>query len=175
LAAHQVMLTVSQVCFMMYYGMAAAVAVRISFFCGKHDFLSVRRTSNSGFHLILLLALCGTIPIFLLKNVIGYWFTDDAEVAALVASTVVPFIFYQFGDGMQCNYANSLRGLSYVKPMMYSAFIAYFVVSLPLSYLFGFVLEGGLVGIWWAFPFGLTTAGILYYVAFNRRYNELNR
>lgn len=175
LAAHQIMLTISQVCFMMYYGMAAAVAVRISYFTGMRDFPAVLRTSNAGFHLILLLAVCGVLPIILLRHVIGFWFADDAEVAILVAGTIIPFIIYQFGDGMQCNYANALRGLSYVKPMMYIAFFAYFIVSLPLSYVFGFVMEGGLVGIWWAFPFGLTSAGILYYLAFSKRYKELNR
>ena len=30
------------------------------------------------------------------------------------------------------------------------------------------VLGGGLAGIWYAFPFGLTSAGILYYVFFKR-------
>jgi len=175
LAAHQIMLTISQVCFMMYYGLAAAVAVRISYFTGKNDFPSVLRTSYAGFHMILLLAVCGALPIFLLRHVIGYWFADDAEVAFLVAGTIIPFIIYQFGDGLQCNFANALRGLSYVKPMMYIAFFAYFVVSLPLSYVFGFVMGGGLVGIWWAFPFGLTAAGTLYYLAFSKRYKELNR
>ena len=175
LAAHQIMLTVSQVCFMMYYGMAAAVAVRISFFCGMKNYPSLLRTSYAGFHLVLFLAVCGAIPIFLLRHVIGYWFTSDVEVATLVAATVIPFVIYQFGDGMQCNYANALRGLSYVKPMMYIAFLAYFVVSLPLSYVFGIVMGGGLAGIWWAFPFGLTTAGVLYYWVFMMRFNKLNR
>lgn len=173
LAAHQIMLTVSTVCFMMYYGMAAAVSVRVSYFHGQHDALSLRRTSGAGFHLILLLAVCTAVPIFLLRHDIGAWFADDPEVTALVAATIVPLLVYQFGDGLQCNYANALRGLSCVKPMMYIAFFSYFVVSLPLSYVFGIVLGGGLTGIWFAFPFGLTTAGLLYFLAFRRRFGIL--
>jgi MATE family multidrug resistance protein len=29
-------------------------------------------------------------------------------------------------------------------------------------------MDWGIIGIWMAFPFGLTTAGILYYLRFNR-------
>ena len=39
----------------------------------------------------------------------------------------------------------------------------------PLGYLFGFTLHGGLWGIWMAFPFGLTTAGVLYMIRFLKR------
>ena len=166
LAAHQIMLTVSQVCFMVYYGMGAAVAVRISNFHGQGNLPAVRRVAQSGFHLILLLAVCTSLPIFLLRHDIGYWFVDDAAVNLMVMQLIIPVMIYQFGDGLQCNYANALRGISDVKPVMYIAFVAYLLVSLPAGYLFGFVMGWGIVGIWMAFPFGLTTAGALYYWRF---------
>ena len=53
--------------------------------------------------------------------------------------------------------------------MMLFAFIAYFVISLPLGYLFGFTLGWGITGIWTAFPFGLTCAGIMYYLRFGTK------
>ncbi len=55
-----------------------------------------------------------------------------------------------------------------VKAMVWIAFVAYIVISLPLGYIFGFVCGWGLVGIWMAFPFGLTSAGLLYYREFRR-------
>jgi len=69
---------------------------------------------------------------------------------------------------MQSNYANALRGLSHVRPLMVVAFVAFFVISLPLSYVMGIWLRGGLVGIWSSFPVGLTTAGLLYWWGFRR-------
>jgi len=169
LAAHQVMLTIGQLGFMMYYGMAAAVAVRVSNFHGQKDFESVRHASSAGFHIILLMAILVSIPLFLLRNEIGGWFTDNDEVTLMVASLIIPFIIYQFGDGMQCNYSNALRGISDVKPVMYFAFIAYFVISLPAGYLFGFILDWGLTGIWLSFPFGLTNAGVMFYLRFRKQ------
>ena len=169
LAAHQVMLTIGQLGYMMYYGMAAAVAVRVSNFHGQKDTESVRHSASAGFHLILLMAICVSTPLFLLRNEIGGWFTDNDEVTLLVASLIVPFIIYQFGDGMQCNYSNALRGIADVKPVMYIAFIAYFIISLPAGYLFGFVFDWGLTGIWLSFPFGLTSAGLMFWGRFRQQ------
>lgn len=172
LAAHQVMLTVSQVFYMVYYGMAAAVAVRVSYFRGQGDSRGVSDTATAGFHIVMLLAAVFSVPIFLLRHHIGGWFTDDAAVCSLVSVVIIPLIVYQFGDGLQCTFANALRGIACVKPMMYIAFLSYFVISLPLSWLLGIRLGYGLVGIWAAFPVCLTCAGVLYWWKFRKKNEE---
>ena len=166
LASYQIMIAISQVCFMMYYGMGAAVSVRISNFAGLHDWGNVKRVANVGFHLILVMMAFSATAIYLLRYRLGGWFTDDAAVSAMVTQVIFPFLVYQFGDGLQINYANALRGIADVRPMMLFAFIAYFVISLPLGYLFGITFGWGIFGIWMAFPFGLTSAGVMYYLRF---------
>lgn len=166
LAAHQIMCTVGQLGFMIYYGMAAAVAVKVSNYSGAGDTGNIRRVASSGFHLITLMAVITSVAMFTLRNHIGGVFTDDTAVTMLVAQLIIPFVLYQIGDGMQCNYANALRGITDVKPMMLFAFIAYFVISLPAGYIFGFVLDMGLPGVWMSFPFGLTSAGLMFYFRF---------
>jgi MATE family multidrug resistance protein len=169
MAAHQVMLTVAQLCYMLYYGMSAAVAVQVSYYRGANRLRETRYVAFAGLHLNWILGILTAVPIFLLRDQIGTWFTDSPEVTALVAAVVIPLCIYQFGDALQCTYCNALRGMEDVKPLVWIAFIAYFVVSLPLGYLFGFTMHGGLWGIWMAFPFGLTTAGILYLIRFLKR------
>ena len=166
MAAHQIMLTVAQLCYMLYYGMSAAVAVQVSYYRGAGKLPETRHVAFAGLHLNWILGLLTAVPIFLLRNEIGLWFSDSTEVTALVAAVIIPLCIYQFGDALQCTYCNALRGMEDVKPLVWIAFIAYFIVSLPLGYLFGFTMHGGLWGIWMAFPFGLTTAGILYLIRF---------
>lgn len=48
-------------------------------------------------------------------------------------------------------------------------------LAAALSYLFGIVMGFGLVGVWASFPFGLTTAGLLYLIAFRKRLNYIER
>jgi len=166
LAAHQIMITVSQLFFMLYYGMAAAVAVQVSYYRGAGEIEQTRKVAASGLHLCWLIALIEGIPLLLLRNKVGMLFTNSTEVVALVAMIAIPFLLFQFGDALQSTYANALRGIARVKAMIWIAFVAYIVISLPLGYIFGFVCGWGLVGIWMAFPFGLTTAGLLYYKEF---------
>lgn len=169
LASHQVMLSISQFTFMMYYGMGAAVAIRVSNFNGQGDILNVRRSAYAGFHLMMALGVLLSLIVFLCRNYLGGWFTDSPEVAAMVTSLIIPFLVYQFGDGLQITFANALRGISDVKLMMVIAFIAYFLISLPVGYFCGFVMEWGIVGVWMAFPFGLTSAGLMLWWRFHRK------
>ncbi|MBQ8672957.1 MAG: MATE family efflux transporter [Bacteroides sp.] len=172
LASHQVMITISQFTFMMYYGMGAAVAVRVSNFKGQNDLPNVRRTASAGFHLILALAVVLLSILFALRGQMGGWFTDSEEVTSMVSLLFFPFLIYQFGDGLQINYANALRGISDVKPMIWIAFVAYFIISLPVGYVCGFVFGWGLPGVWMAFPFGLTSAGIMLWLRFRYKTHE---
>lgn len=83
--------------------------------------------------------------------------------------TILPcFACYQFGDCLQTIYANALRAIESVKAMMAYAFIAYCVISVPLAYFFAFPCGMGAAGIWWSFPFGLTIAGVCYFLQFRK-------
>ncbi|MFA6872100.1 MAG: MATE family efflux transporter [Bacteroidaceae bacterium] len=166
LAAHQIVSTVSTLCFMVYMGMGAAIAVRVSNFNGQNDWGNLRRTSYAGCHIILLFALLMSLCIFLLRFHISGIFTESEEVSHLVVALVFPLLIYQFGDVIQITFSNVLRAIADVKAMMYIAFVAYFLISFPLSYIFGFVLHWGAVGIWMGLPFGLSTAGLFYFLRF---------
>lgn len=162
LAAHQIMCMVGSMCFMIYYGIGAAVAIRISHFYGVKDITNVRYSAKAGFSLILTsgIIIAGCITAFS-PHITGL-FTQNQEVNTIVMTLIIPFILYQLGDGLQINFANALRATADVKPLMRYAFISYIVISLPLSYIFGFIFHWGAAGIWFAFPVALTTAGILF-------------
>lgn len=169
LASHQIMCIISQFNFMIYLGLGTAVSIRTSHFYGQGRINEVRQTAASGFRLMLLLEVVLSALLFTVHDVMGGWFTDNTEVTAMVSSLFVVFVAYQFGDGMQINYANALRGITDVKALALIAFVAYFLISLPASYLFAFPLDMGLVGVWLGFPFGLTSAGVMLWWRFQRQ------
>lgn len=175
LAAHQVMLTVGQLGFMLYYGMAAAITVRVSNYHGSHDLPNLRRTVATGFRIILAMAVGVSALMLTFRSDLGVWFTNSHDVALVVASLVIPFVVYQFGDGLQCAFSNALRGISEVKQMVVISFVAYVLISLPAAYVLGFVCDLGLVGIWWSFPLGLTSAGIMFRLNFKSKVRKLER
>ena len=173
LAAHQIMCTISTLCFQIVYGIGAAASVLISQFRGVGDWHNVRRTANTAFFIgiALILMMIGMIQIF--RYPLVSCFTTSEEVVSVVLSLIPCFFIYQFGDCMQITFANALRGIAEVKKLMLYAFISYVIVSIPLSYVFAFIFGWGGVGVWMGMPFGLTTAGFLFYFEFRSKIQKL--
>ncbi len=169
LASHQVMGTIGSLCFLFYYGIGAAAAVRISHFRGRGEHSEVRRIAFTAYGMTIVAAIILSGGIALFFEPLCYCFTTSAEVVSVCMTLLLPFMIYQLGDTTQVLFANSLRAIEDVKPLMWCAAIAYLLVSVPISYLFAFILGYGAQGIWFGFPFGLTTAGILFLQRFIRK------
>ena len=166
LAAHQIGLTIGNLCFLFYSGMGAALSIRVAYFHGQKDIKSARRTAYAGAHIIVMIGALMSLPIFLLRYQLGDIFTDSADISNMVAHLVILIILYQFSDGLQVAFSNALRGYSDVRWNMIIAFVSYILVSLPSGYYFGFTLQMGISGVWLALPIALSIAGIGYYVRF---------
>lgn len=182
LAAYQVMVQVASMIFLFFIGVGGAIAIRVSNAHGRHDRDAILLSAHGGYQMIVAISIVLTMIVFLMRESIAPMFVsgDDPELLSRVSDIVVacciPLALYQFGDGMQSAYVSALRGLGDVRPLMLYSFIAYIVISLPMSYLFGIVMDGGCPGIWYGFPFGLTTAAILYLSRFRKtmsRYSYL--
>lgn len=168
LAAHQVIGVITTIGFMVYYGIAAAVTIRVSLFKHWNDIMNVRRVSFAGLHIIMAVALVVTLLIFIFRENMGYLFTPESEVVSLVALLGWSAIMYQPGDGLQILFANALRGLADVKYMAWMAFFCHFGLALPIGYICGFVLDWGAFGVWFGFPISLTSLGLLLAYRFNK-------
>lgn len=168
LAAHQVLGVITTLGFMMYYGIAAAVTIRVSSFRGKHDWVGVRRTSFAGLHLILGLMVVFITLILFFRTRMGYLFTPETPVVEMVALLAWSVVLYQAGDGLQILFANALRGISDVKYMAWMAFICHFGLALPIGYIGGFVFGWGAIGIWCGFPVSLSLLAYLLWRRFER-------
>lgn len=168
MAAHQVMTNIGASCFLVYYGIGAAVTIRSSHFCGVNDWNNVTRCAYSGYAIILTIGLLLSTTIAYYIHPLSTLFTSSTSIQTIVQALALPFFLYQLGDGLQVCFSNALRGIGDVKPLMRYAFLAYIVVSLPLSYFFGFTLGYGSVGIWMAYPISLTYVGWLYMHRFRK-------
>lgn len=168
LAAHQIMITMSLFFYNLYLGIAAAISIRVSHYVGLGDLEEVKRVTWTGFVIVLSMAASVAVPVFLFRYDLGGLFTSDRTVSHLVAATIIPLLVYQVSDAFQCCLANALRGLGEMRLMMYASLLAYFIISIPLSWFVGIVLGYGIVGIWSTFPVCLSVAGILYFIIFRK-------
>ena len=171
LAAFQVMCITGSLCFLIYYGIGAAASIRISHHYGRGEWEGLRTTTTAAFHIIMVAATILSTMIALTQNHLAQLFTQDANIQAMYAALIIPMLAYQISDGIQTNYANALRGIAVTKPLMGYAFVAYICISLPTSYLFGFTMGMGAIGVAMGLPFGLTAAALLYYFRFRKEVN----
>lgn len=177
LSAHQVMTQLACLIYMFYIGIGSAIAIRVSNYHGLEDKQGARNAAGAGYQMILLVGIISSTIAFCFRYEVSALFisAEDADILARVSEVVAmmafPLIAYQLGDGLQTAYVNGLRGYGDVKVLMKYCFLAYIVISIPLSYIFGIVMDTGAVGIWWGFPFGLTIAAYLYY----RRFHKITR
>ena len=168
LATHQVVGVITTLGFMVYYGIAAAVAIRVSAYKGRGEQKEIRYASFAGLHLIAITAAAVMAMIIIFRDEMGYLITPEKEVVQLVALLAWPVVLYQISDGLQILFANALRGIADVRYMAYAAFCCHFLLALPIGYVCGFLLDWGAIGVWCGFPISLTTLGILLWRRFNR-------
>ncbi len=168
LAAFQVMCTTGSLCFLVYYGIAAASCIRISHYRGRGEWEKVNETATASLHIILAVAAVLSTGIIIFKCQLAAAFTSDTSIQKMFIAMLIPMLAYQVSDGIQINYANALRGIAVTKPMSIYALISYILLALPVSYIFGFVFNQGGIGIAYGLPVGLTTAAILYYCRFRK-------
>ncbi len=173
LAAHQVSVSISSVCYMLFLGLGNAVAIRVSYFHGMGDVQSVKKATYAGIILSLFFSIAISIVLYLWTSQITQFFSDDGAVVGIVHLLMPILMVYVFSDGIQIVLTNALRGLADVKYIMYVSAIAYFAIALPVGYFVGFTLGWGISGIWLAYPTGFFFACILFYLRFRKFYRKL--
>ncbi len=168
LAAHQVVMNLSNLTFMVVLGIGSATTIRVSHQIGARDYKAMTMAASASIHLALVIEVFTALLFIFGGRAMMTVFTNDAAVIDLGAQLCVYVGFFQIFDGMQAVGIGILRGLTDVKVIMRNAFFAYIVINLPLSYLFTFTFGMGAAGVWLAFIFGLGTAAALYYVRYRK-------
>jgi len=170
LAAHQIAISLVSLSYMMASGISAASTVRVGNQIGRKDGANLLKVGNTSFLMaIVFMAACSAIYM-IFSNFFPtlYVGKDELEVVEIAASLIIVAGLFQLSDGVQVVGLGSLRGMSDVKVPTYITFVAYWGMAIPLSYVFGFVLDFGPTGIWYGLLIGLTIAAIALYFRFKK-------
>lgn len=168
LASYQVVVTLSQLGFMIYLGIGVATSIRVANLTGLGDFRGVRRITTAGLHLTLVLATLASGVFYAFSRPMLSVFTSDLNVQLAALPLILPLILYQYGDAVQITYANALRGTSEVRPLLWVALIAYVVIGTPVMFWLANGLGTGNVGVFYSFSVALFTASVGLWLAYRR-------
>lgn len=160
-AAHQIALNLASATFMAALGLSLGGSIRVANAYGRNDPLQMRRIGIST--LIGGLAygtICGILFI-IFQHKLPYFFTNNAEVAAIASGLLVLGAIFQISDATQAIGVGLLRGIKDVKLPTAFVAIAYWLIGIPVGYMLSFKLKMGPAGIWIGFITGLTVSSVL--------------
>ncbi|PCI28768.1 MAG: MATE family efflux transporter [SAR324 cluster bacterium] len=169
LAAHQIALNLASITFMFAVGIAATATVLVANAVGKGDSLAARQSGFNALFFGLLMMSCFTAYYLTAREFLPSLYSSDPQVIGIAASLLVIAGIFQLSDGTQAIALGALRGLTDVKIPTVITFLAFWGFGLPVSYLFGFILDFGIEGIWWGLLSGLTASAILLTLRFYRQ------
>ena len=160
-------LSIAAISYMMASGISAATAVKVGNQYGLNSRAGVRSVAFSSFIMVIAFMSISAIIFFIGKNTFPTFFSFDLEVINIAATLLMIAGLFQLSDGVQVVALGALRGMKDVKVPTAITLVAYWLIGLPTSYLFGFVFDWGLKGIWYGLVLGLTTAAIMLFLRFN--------
>ncbi|MCB2204075.1 MATE family efflux transporter [bacterium] len=169
LAAHQIAISMAATSFMIILGIANAATIRVGNAVGKGDAREVRQAGFSAWVLAISLMSVAALIFIIFRNTLPTLYIDDPEVIHIASGLLIIAAVFQLSDGSQVVGHGSLRGMTDVTVPLYIAIFSYWVIGLPSGYIFAFVFDMGVKGVWLGFVFGLTTAAISFQYRFHRQ------
>lgn len=166
LASHQIAMNLSSLTFMMASGISAATTIRVSHQMGVNDYPSMRKAGFASMHLCAFENLFFALLMIVFRREIPLAFTSDPAVVDLSEILLVMCAIYQLADGLQVVALGALRGMGDVEAPMRISVICYILVSLPVAYVFGVLLDWGATGVWLGFIVSLNLAAVLLIARF---------
>lgn len=171
LAAHGIALQLASITFMVHLGLANVATIRAGNAIGRHDVPHLVRGARTVIVMSLLTALA-TVVLFVAvpETLIGVFMKADeparAEILTIGVVLLAMAALFQLMDGAQVVALGLLRGVQDTRVPMVIAAVSYWAIGMPCSYLFGFVLNWGAVGIWLGLVVGLAAAGVALMLRF---------
>ena len=148
LAAHQVVLDLDAVVYMVPMGISYATVVRVGQSAGRNNLVEVMRSAKAS----MILAL-GYIAIAasLFAGLPHFWaalYTNDATVVAAAAPIFLICAVIQFGDAAGVIYSSALTGLGDTRAPMIINTAWYWLLGMPISYWLTFYQGMSVRGLW---------------------------
>lgn len=168
LAAHQIAINLATISYMTTSGLGAAATIRVGTFLGLRDKSNLRASAFTMIGMAIALMTGWALLFIFGKSFLPSLYIENAEVIQFTSSLLIIAAFFQLSDGVQVVTAGALRGLQDVKIPSLLIFIAYWIIALPLGYVFAFKLGWGANGIWIGLLTGLTITATAVVIRFDR-------
>ncbi|KAK9868409.1 hypothetical protein WJX84_004748 [Apatococcus fuscideae] len=162
LAAMSIFQQTNALSFMLPLGLSIAVGIRVANELGAGQAARAKHAALVAMEMSFVLAATLGSTIFLARGQVGRVFTGDSELLKVTARVMILMAGYIGCDGLQTVLGGILRGTGRQATAVPVIFFSYFVLALPASYLFAFVLHWGVIGLSAGMFLGTICNSIIY-------------
>jgi len=159
LAAHQIVLHVASVLFMIPYGLSSAAAVRVGQAVGRGDAHGRRVAGWAAITIGLTFAGAASVLLVATPESFLRLFTTDASVLAVGSVLLLFYALCQPLDALQVVATGALRGVGNTRTPMLANLIGHWGIGLPIAYYLCFSRSWGVEGLWTGLCIGLAIIG----------------
>jgi MATE family multidrug resistance protein len=166
LDAHIITLTIATFIFLSFpFAVGIAASIRVGQLVGDGSAADARRSGIIS--LVLSVCIQAVLVGILLpcNELLGQLFSSDPDVAELVAFLIPISCVFMMGDAAQATIGGVLRGLGRQKLVLFLNILGFWVLAVPLGSILTFVVDLGVVGLWWGMVIGIYSSsfiGILF-------------
>ena len=172
-AAHQIALNCASLTYMVPLGICSAAAVRVGQAIGRRDPAAAGRAGWAAISMGAGFMSLAALVLVLAPRLIVRAFTPDPQVMRVGVMLFIVAAAFQLFDGLQTVATGALRGAGETRIPMFSSFVAYWVIGLPLGYYLGFGRGFGAVGVWTGLAVSLAIIGTLLVFAWRHKVRML--
>lgn len=154
LVIYGVTMNIMAVCFMLAVGLATATGVRVGIAHGREDWHDRNLAGWLGIIFTLIVLTPVALLLFFLPELIVSFYLSEEHL--IIASLSVVFLigWIIFADGTQVIMQSALRGCADKWTPTIISFLAYFIIMLPLGYVFTQPYSNGVDGLYYAIGAG---------------------
>ncbi len=165
--AHGIALNLASLTYMFASGISSATTIRVSNYFANNDIKNLRLAISTSFKMVLYVMGFMALCFVLLNNWLPACFSSDSEIILITSRLLLFAAFFQLLDGVQVIAVGALRGLEDYQYSSVVAFIAYWLIALPLAYVLAFYAQWSVYGIWLALSIALGIVAVVLYFRIN--------
>jgi MATE family multidrug resistance protein len=175
LAAHQIALNCASFTYMVPLGISSAAAVRVGQAIGRRDPAGAARAGWTAIVMGAVFMTFAALVLVAVPRLIVRMFSPDPKVMQIGLRLLLVAAAFQLFDGLQTVCTGALRGLGETRIPMFTSFLAYWAIGLPVGCYLGFMRSGGAVGLWIGLAFSLMLIGAALVLVWRQRVGVLVR
>ncbi|WP_152654929.1 MATE family efflux transporter [Oceanobacillus sp. CFH 90083] len=160
IAAHQAAMNFAGLLYMLPLSVGMALTIAVGFEIGAKRFNDARSYTYLGITGGVIIAVFIGIILFVFDDTVARLYHNNSEVIALTKHFILFAIFYQLADAIGAPIQGALRGYKDVNVTLILALISYWLIGLPVGFLFANYTSFEAFGYWIGIIVGLSAGAV---------------